>query len=118
MVKLPFKAQIIHKLGESRAVALKRLYGIERRFKRDNDFKVQYSRFMKEYLSLNHMKLIDESSTDYLDSCYLPHHAVFKSSGQYSKIRVVFDASSPTSTGFSLNDSLLVGPVVFNYSRI
>jgi len=45
-------------------------------------------------------------------SFYLPHHCVFKASGQPSKIRVVFDASCKSSTGISLNDVLTVGPVV------
>lgn len=41
---------------------------------------------------------------------YLPHHCVTKA----NKIRVVFDGSSKTTTGKSLNDIQLVGPVVQN----
>lgn len=58
------------------------------------------------------MHLSDAQDHEEIGSCYLPHHCVFKTAGQSSKIRVVFDASSKTSTGVSLNDALLVGPVV------
>ncbi|XP_055632363.1 uncharacterized protein LOC129772869 [Toxorhynchites rutilus septentrionalis] len=44
--------------------------------------------------------------------CYLPHHPVFKTSSFTTKVRVVFDASCKTSSGFSVNDLQLVGPVV------
>ncbi|XP_066596624.1 uncharacterized protein [Prorops nasuta] len=41
---------------------------------------------------------------------FLPHHAVFKIENQKTKIRVVFNASSKTSTGVSPNDTLFIGP--------
>lgn len=41
---------------------------------------------------------------------FIPHHAVLKSDGDVSKIRVVFDASAATSSGKSLNDVLCIGP--------
>ncbi|XP_066593186.1 uncharacterized protein [Prorops nasuta] len=41
---------------------------------------------------------------------FLPHHAVLKTENQKTKIRVVFNASSKTSTGVSLNDTLFIGP--------
>jgi len=41
---------------------------------------------------------------------YLPHHTV-KEASTFMK-RVVFDASSPTISGKSLNDCLLVGPTI------
>ena len=112
MVKLPVKEHLISKLGDSRAVALKRLISLERRFRRDPQLKLQYSQFINEYLSLGHMRLIDASPEESSMTFYLPHHCVFKVTNQSSKLRVVFDASCKTSSGLSLNDALMVGPVI------
>lgn len=43
------------------------------------------------------------------NSYYLPHQPVFKESTT-SPIRIVFNASSPTSNSISLNDCLMTGP--------
>ncbi|KAH0812042.1 hypothetical protein GEV33_010749 [Tenebrio molitor] len=69
-----------------------------------------YSNFMKEYLELGHMELVPSGEIDKRNSCYLPHHAVIKDSSTTTKLRVVFDGSSKTSNGLSLNDNLLPGP--------
>jgi hypothetical protein len=43
---------------------------------------------------------------------YLPIHAVYKAASTTTKVRAVFDASTKSSTGVSLNDTLLVGPTI------
>ncbi|XP_023314005.1 uncharacterized protein LOC111693517 [Trichogramma pretiosum] len=65
---------------------------------------------MDEYLSMGHMTLCDDNEDGY----YLPHHAVIKESSETTKVRVVFDASAKTTTGISLNDTLMIGPTIQN----
>lgn len=43
---------------------------------------------------------------------YLLHHAVFKELSTTTKIRCIFDGSNKSSTNKSLNDILMVGPVI------
>lgn len=43
---------------------------------------------------------------------YLQHHAVYKEISLTTKTRVVFDTSLKTSNGTSLNDTLMVGPII------
>ncbi|XP_039303433.1 uncharacterized protein LOC120357334 [Solenopsis invicta] len=112
IVKLPVKEHLISKLGDSQAAALKRLFSLERRFRRDPQLKLQYSQFIDEYLSLGHMRLINALPEERSVNFYLPHHCVYKVTDQSSKLRVVFDASCKTISGISLNDALMVGPVI------
>lgn len=48
-VKLSFKESVMHEIGESREIALKRLYSLEKRFNRDPDLKSQYASFIGNY---------------------------------------------------------------------
>ena len=109
-VRLPFKASV-SQLGESRSAALSRLYGIERKMAKDETFRAMYVNFMDEYLMLDHMEECDptpEAEPHY----YIPHFGVWKLDSTTTKLRVVFDASCPTTSGVALNDLLMVGPTV------
>ncbi|GBN49924.1 hypothetical protein AVEN_210060-1 [Araneus ventricosus] len=67
-----------------------------------------YQDSMQEYLDLGHMeKVNDEKSASHV-CYYLPPHGVFRPE-RTTKLRVVFNASSPTTSGSSLNDHLLKG---------
>ncbi|XP_070511538.1 uncharacterized protein [Cardiocondyla obscurior] len=112
IVKLPVKPNALALLGESRNVALKRLHGVEGKFRRDPRFKGAYIRFMREYAQLGHMRLIAPRERDEPGALYLPHHGVFKRGDASGKLRVVFDASCKTSRGCALNDALMTGPTI------
>lgn len=101
-------------LGESRAIAVRQLYRMEKRFRNDPALKVEYSSFMREYLDLNRMERVPISDMNLGNDSvfYLPHHAVRNESSTTTKLRVVFNGSMKTSTGISLNDKLLVGPTI------
>jgi len=85
---------------------------LERKLNRHSEMKKAYTQFMQEYLDLEHMHLVNLENQGGAPAYYMPHHAVFKNNSLTSKIRVVFDASSKTDTGVSLNDILMVGPAL------
>ncbi|XP_062558237.1 uncharacterized protein LOC134223116 [Armigeres subalbatus] len=93
-------------------IADRRLMSVERRLDRDPATKDAYLRFMDENLQLGHMKKLIDPVDDNQLHCYIPHHAVFKKSSTSINVRVIIDMSCKTSSGYSLNDTLLVGPVV------
>ncbi|XP_052561903.1 uncharacterized protein LOC120426371 [Culex pipiens pallens] len=111
-VGMPKSADLHIKLGESKSAADRRLLFLERRLARDDDLKKEYHAFMKDYLDRNHMCKIIEDPTSTATTYYLPHHPVIRSSSTTTRVRVVFDALNKTSTGTSLNDVLLNGPVI------
>ncbi|XP_062557788.1 uncharacterized protein LOC134222645 [Armigeres subalbatus] len=111
-VTLPKNEDIHPSLGESWAIANRRLQGTERRLARDSNLREQYIAFMNEYLAMGHMRKIDQATQATVQRCYLPHHSVVKEASTTTKVRVVFDASCKTASGVSLNDVLLVGPVI------
>ena len=96
-------------VGSSKAMAMKRLTSLCRRFQRDKRFEADYHVVIQEYLELGLMtKITTDHCTD--DGYFLPHYGVIKESSQTTKLRVVFDGSAPTTTGVSLNDVLHTGP--------
>ncbi|GFX85318.1 DUF1758 domain-containing protein [Trichonephila clavipes] len=77
---------------------------------RDSSYLSLYAEFLKEYEELGHLERVVESSeppTHY----YIPHHGVLRPEKLTTKLRIVFNGSSPTTTGISLNDILLKGEV-------
>ncbi|CAG7821711.1 unnamed protein product [Allacma fusca] len=113
-VRLPFKKGC-HPLGDSKSVALKRFYQMERRLSRNSDLKRQYCAFMEEYIHLGHLQMIDLTDeppvTNDRKYC-LPHHCFMKEASTTTKLRVVFDASAKSTSGVSRNDQLMIGPVI------
>ena len=107
-VALPFKDSK-NKIGNSKEVAMRRLKALERRFKREPHIQQLYREVIEEYKSLGHMS---RSTNETDDGFYLPHHAVIKECSLTTKLRVVFDGSAPSSTGISLNETLMVGPTI------
>ncbi|XP_011164967.1 uncharacterized protein LOC105199521 [Solenopsis invicta] len=111
IVMLPIKSDVLQQLEDSREIAMKRFFGLEKQLHRDLSMRTSYVHFLLEYLALGHMRLVLTHAVD-RESVYLPHHGVFKGIGRNTKSRVVFDASYKTTTGISLNDALMIGPTV------
>lgn len=112
VVSLPFKTNTETTLGDSKEIAIKRFFSLERKLARDKNLKNQYDQFMHEYINLGHMTKVFSDAHHDSPSYYIPHHPVLKPSSLTTKLRVVFDASAKTSNGKSLNDALLAGPTI------
>ncbi|GFX77596.1 integrase catalytic domain-containing protein [Trichonephila clavipes] len=97
-------------LGNSKDIAIRRLNSLWKRLSRDSSYLSLYAEFLKEYEELGHLERVVESSeppTHY----YIPHHGVLRPEKLTTKLRIVFNGSSPTTTGISLNDIFLKGEV-------
>ncbi|GFS62412.1 integrase catalytic domain-containing protein [Trichonephila clavipes] len=84
-------------LGESRQTAIQRLNSLWKRLSR-----------YKEYLSLYEKFLQDGSGVAF----YMPHHGVYHPEKSTTKLRTVFNASSPSKSGKSLNSIQFNGGLV------
>ena len=112
IVPLPRKTDV-QPIGESRSQALCRFLSLERSHRQRSTF-TKVDAVITEYLTLGHAEPVPVEDLD-MDPCkvfYLPMHIVYKDSSTTTKIRPVFDASAKSSSGVSLNDTLLVGQTV------
>lgn len=109
MVRLPLLSERPI-LGGSKDIALQRFKALERKMERNPLFSEKYIQFMDEYERLGHMSKSDFrlNSEHYI----IAHHGIFKRDSD--KLRVVFDGSSKTSNGVSLNQCLHTGAPLQN----
>ncbi|UYV81320.1 hypothetical protein LAZ67_20000761 [Cordylochernes scorpioides] len=106
-VRLPFKDPSL--LGESKPQAINCFLRMEQILKQQPQVYQTYKDFMQEYLVLGHMNEVKGNGNDH-KAFYLPHHPIIKEKSSTTKLRVVFNTSSKTTTGYSLNDILHTGP--------
>ncbi|UYV63214.1 hypothetical protein LAZ67_2003462 [Cordylochernes scorpioides] len=109
IVRLPFK-ESAERLGQSKSIAISRFLNLEKRLEQNESIYAQYKQFMNEYIRLGHMQASCSLQTE--PKYYIPHHCILKA--QPTTLRVVFDASTKTTTQISLNDLLHVGPKLQN----
>ncbi|XP_075150902.1 uncharacterized protein LOC142225011 [Haematobia irritans] len=88
---------------------------MEQTLSKDSDIQTEYNSVLNEYITLGHM---EETSNKEIDangkysSFYSPHHAVVRPEHKTINVRIVFNASRKSKSGFSLNDVLLTGPTL------
>ena len=111
ILRLPFKSNI-NILGNSKDLAQSTLFRTEKRFRDQPQLHEQYVKFMDDYETSGHMRPVTSDTTNpqALSSFYLPHHGVFKMSGEKPKLRVVFNGSVRLRNGSAINDCLYIGP--------
>lgn len=110
VVAFPFK-DIPEKLGNSREIAIKKFLALEKRLACNKALRQLYVEFLDQYLQLGHMTDVTSSRGNNFEY-YLPHHGVLKEESTTTKLRVVFNASSKTSSGVSLSDLKMTGPII------
>ncbi|XP_055714933.1 uncharacterized protein LOC129809150, partial [Phlebotomus papatasi] len=112
IVRFPFKKSP-DLLGYSRPQAVRQFMSLERQFKKNPTFKSMYVNVMKDQIERGWLIPI---STEELraPSYYMPHHGVYKEESSTTKLRVVYNASAKSSSGYSLNDLLMIGPTIQN----
>ena len=100
-------------LGESRSQAVRRFLSLECSLHSKDQFKA-FSNVMEEYFQMEHAEPVPTADLEKSQHkvFYWPMHAVRKESSSTTKIRALFDASAKSSSGVSLNHTLLVGPTV------
>lgn len=101
VLRIPFN-DLIYKLGKSKNMAVRQFLAMENKMRKNPEFAEKYRIFMSEYETLGHMNQVWETSES---GYYTPHHGILSA----SKFRVVFNASAKTTSGFSLNETQLVG---------
>ncbi|XP_018360741.1 PREDICTED: uncharacterized protein LOC108759682 [Trachymyrmex cornetzi] len=109
VVRLPFK-ESTKRLGDSRKRATCLIHKLKQRLESNPTYSKMYSDFIKEYALLQHMELVPDTSMEPSHTFYLPHHGVLRETSLTTKLRVVFNGSSKSTSGYSLNDLLYVGP--------
>lgn len=114
VVRLPFRDNVNVNLGDSLNIALKSFSKLEHRLSKDIKLYEDYSSFLREYLSLGHMTQLKPMESSKSPAYYMPHHPIIREVSSTSPLRVVFNASSHTSNGVSLNDILLPGQKLQN----
>lgn len=94
---------------DSKSNALKRLFCMERKMSKNEEFAKQYCEKIAEYVQKGYARKLDDCElTENPKDWYLPHFAVWNIN-KPGKLRLVFDAAAK-SYGKSLNDFLLQGP--------
>lgn len=96
--------------SQSRAMATQRFLSNEKKLERQPNINIQYQKFIQEYYDMGHMEKVPNLELD-SKSFFLPHH-ITQESSQTTKLRVVFDGTAKTTSSLSLNDVLMVGPIL------
>ncbi|GFW91986.1 uncharacterized protein TNCV_2152661 [Trichonephila clavipes] len=98
-------------LGNSKDIALKRLGSLWNRLARDENYLNLYREFLRDYERLGHMKEVTNETEPEI-TYYATHHGIYRPEKSTTNLRVVFNCSSLTDNGISLNDIQYNGGVI------
>lgn len=94
-------------------VAEQRLQSLKRKFRRNEEFRTDYTEFLTEVINNGYAEVVPQQELKTSDGkvWFIPHHGVYHP--QKQTIRVVFDCGAAFQ-GKSLNSELLQGPDLTN----
>nr|XP_015917541.1 uncharacterized protein LOC107447198 [Parasteatoda tepidariorum] len=101
IVKMPLKDDP-RCLGKSKDIALKKLNSLWNQFLKDPEYLALYRDFLGEYETLDHMTEVSECEEE-AGTYYIPHLGIYLPDKMTTKLRVMFNASSPTTLGTLYN---------------
>ena len=112
-VRLPRKVPT-PELGQSRGAAQRRFLQNERSLAKKDQLQA-FQAAVRDYEEQGHSEIVPVADLEKPpnETFYLPMFGVVKESSTSTKLRVVYDASAKSSTGSSLNDTLLPGPNLY-----
>ncbi|KAK7929254.1 hypothetical protein WMY93_005649 [Mugilogobius chulae] len=108
---LPFKCDRPN-LPDNKTCAIHRLKCLERKLRRNEQYYLDYKKFMEEIIAHGDAEKVLEQDIDKTPAWYIPHHGVYHPQ-KPGRIRVVFDGSAKFQ-GTCINDHLLTGPELTN----
>ncbi|KAL1448332.1 hypothetical protein WDU94_014009 [Cyamophila willieti] len=103
IVRLPFKTSP-SLIGSTRDTALKQFHSLERKLDKNERLKGMYHANIQDYVNKEQIEVAATPS-----AIVLPHHAILKESSS-SPLRVVFNASQPSTSNQTLNNTMFIGP--------
>ncbi|XP_076660283.1 uncharacterized protein LOC143363603 [Halictus rubicundus] len=109
VVRLPFRDGPPIKIGHSYSVAAKVSRSLHRKLSLKPSLALEYRTFLREYEEMGRMRRALSSALTSPQCVYIPHHPVLREGSSTTHLRVVFNVSSITSDGTSLNDHLFPG---------
>ncbi|XP_055708946.1 uncharacterized protein LOC129805203 [Phlebotomus papatasi] len=109
-VHIPLKDEYKN-LENNRDKALQMLKRADRQLDKDPELKVEVQNIFQEYKDEGIIEPVPDVDLD-KPSYYAPYHFVVKRKAASTKVRPVFNFSSKSASGMSLNDVIKVGPVV------
>ena len=116
MAKLPFKKDPAHFLRENFHIANKRLLNVCKKYYKDENARKEIVAAFHKLRKNGHIRYYEDLTDEQVfmlenaESSYtIPWDVQFKGNSLSTPVRTVLDASSKTSTGYSLNDVLAVG---------
>ncbi|XP_011261119.3 uncharacterized protein LOC105254264 [Camponotus floridanus] len=99
----------IEEIPRSKILSPAEEQSLKRRLDTNPDINSEYSAFLEEYEHLNHMQKVQPPIKPQSQMVYLPQHPVIRATSSTTRLRVVFNASSLTTNGTSLNSHLEIG---------